>query len=239
MMLADAYYQAIGQFFPTETGAHGTLRVLSGMALPKLNGVFSTATTPDTAEIARLADGMPGGLPWSVQVRGEPGPEVVEIAAAHGLTGRISAPMMLFPAAGFRPRGSGTATVRRIGVPDLEAYADVLTSGFGAPRELLAGMITAEALELPKVTTYLVEDGDGPVATGIGALAGDVVTIFNIATIRSRRGRGYGRLVTETVMRDAFEAGATRAFLQSSDAGLPLYTAMGFTLAETWTYLTA
>ncbi|MFI5841948.1 GNAT family N-acetyltransferase [Catenuloplanes sp. NPDC051500] len=253
----DAFYDALSLFCAVETEANGTVRVVSGIRLAMLNGVFSGAPVPDAAEIARLAADMPGDGPWSIQVRGEPSPEIVEIAAAHGLTTLVSVPMMLCAADAFRTqdarpgavaaRGAQTGeaarsdspavAVRRIGSADAEAYAHVLTTGFGAPRELLGPMLDPRILDLPKAATYLVEEDGRPVATGLGVLIRDVIAIFNITTVPERRRHGHGRLITETIMREAFGIGATRALLQSSADGLPLYSSMGFTTVESWTYL--
>ena len=66
-----------------------------------------------------------------------------------------------------------------------------------------------------------------------------VVGVFNIAVVPSARGRGLGRALTETVLRDGIAAGADAAYLHTSAMGRPLYESMGFTLVETWTVFQA
>jgi ribosomal protein S18 acetylase RimI-like enzyme len=68
---------------------------------------------------------------------------------------------------------------------------------------------------------------------------GDHIGVYNITVAPEFRRRGFGRLITERVIRDGFDAGAATAYLQSSRPGLPLYESMGFRMAESWTYLSA
>jgi GNAT superfamily N-acetyltransferase len=110
-------------------GANGTSILVSGTRMSSLNGVFSRSLRPDAAEIARLAGLVAcAGLPWSIVVRGEPGPDVLEVAAWYGRTGRHEMPMLACPAAearlhslvrsgplGVGPLGAGPLGVGRLG----------------------------------------------------------------------------------------------------------------------------
>jgi hypothetical protein len=49
------------------------------------------------------------------------------------------------------------------------------------------------------------------------------------------RSRGLGRIITERVIADGSEAGATLAYLHSSPMAEQLYRSMGFRVTETWT----
>jgi hypothetical protein len=44
-------------------------------------------------------------------------------------------------------------------------------------------------------------------------------------------------LITERVMTDGFDAGATMAYLRASTSGRPLYESIGFRTVRNWTHL--
>lgn len=222
-----------------ETGAGGVRRFLSGTTIPPLNGIFTDSRTPDAAEVARLAAGMPGaGVPWGIQVRGEPSPEILAVADGFGRGVRLTEPLLACDAGRIRWRsGTGPAGARRITGADLELYADVLTTGYGAPREEFGALISQPALDTPAKVIIVLERDGVAVSTALGILAGDAVGVFSVTTPPRWRGRGYARLATEAVLRHAFAAGASFAFLASSEQALPLYGAMGFEVLESWTYL--
>jgi GNAT superfamily N-acetyltransferase len=220
-----------------ETGANGTLLLISGSQLSSLNGVFVIGDAPDIAEIDRLAvEAATIGLPWSIAVRGEPGAAVREVAARHGRTGRHETPVMVCPDRPAKTTGDGT--VRAIRSDEGRVFCETMAAGFEAPAEIILSLMTDELIDAPWAASYLVEAGGVPVATGLGILSGDYIGVYNIATLPEHRGRGYGRLVTERTIADGFAAGATKAYLQSSSMGKPLYESMGFRTVETWTYLT-
>jgi N-acetylglutamate synthase len=241
---AAAFYSAItllAQAHPagwSVLGANGTELLISGSQMSSLNGVFARDLAPDAAEIARLAPfAAAAGLPWSIAVRGEPTPEILEIARRHGRTARHDTPMLVCPAESTRLRGGDTSRVRQITSADREVFAATLAAGFNAPASVIRSLMVDELID-PPFAAYLVELGGIPVATGFGIRTGDHIGVYDIAVLPRFRGRGFGRLVTERVMLDGFAAGATTAYLQSSSAGRPLYESMGFRTLETWTYLT-
>ena len=89
------------------------------------------------------------------------------------------------------------------------------------------------------MAAYVVEVAGAVVGTSFGIRVDDLVGVFNIGVPPEHRRRGYGRVATAVVLRDAYRAGARTAFLQASPLGAPLYATMGFHTAETWTVLTA
>ena len=58
--------------------------------------------------------------------------------------------------------------------------------------------------------------------------AGDVLGVFNVATVPGARGRGVGRAVTLAALRDGAAAGCRMAVLQASEMGHPVYERLGF-----------
>jgi ribosomal protein S18 acetylase RimI-like enzyme len=243
---ADAFFAAVRALADVQPGGrwesaeNGTALLISDSQMSSLNGVFAQRLEADAAEMDRLAGpAAETGLPWSIGVRGEPGADVLEVAARHGRTGRHQTPMLVCPSGDALFRGqTGPATVRTITSAERKVVGETLAAGFRAPVGMVLSLMTEQVIDAPWAETYLVEVDGTPVATGMGILNGDHIGVYNIATAPEFQGRGYGRLVTERVMTDGFAAGATTSYLQSSKAGRPLYETMGFRTVETWTYLT-
>jgi ribosomal protein S18 acetylase RimI-like enzyme len=179
------------------------------------------------------------GLPWSIFSRAEPSADLVAVAAEYGLTRAHRSPVMVRGTEPVRPASGGRATpmIRRITVADLATYTDVLTAGFEAPPEMLRNLMSPELIAAPEISAYLLEHHGEPVAVGLGTVTAGLVGVYNIATPPPFRSRGYGRLVTEAVIRDGLAAGAKGAYLLASDLGQPLYRSLGFETIDTWTYL--
>jgi hypothetical protein len=236
LLLAFDQLLTAGWGVDSPRGEHGTRLITSGIPLPHLNGVFTESRDPDVDEVAEFAHRMTASaVPWSIQVRGEPAPELVEVAARFGLTHRMRLPLMAMPATPVALT-SGDHSIRTVDGKDHEIYRDSLAAGFEAPVDIMAALAQPEILDMPGATAYLVEADGEPVSTGFGILVGDHVGVFNVSTPPRHRRRGYGRAATEVVMRDGFAAGACVAFLQASSDGLPLYELLGFRVVETWTY---
>lgn len=223
-------------------GRNGTLLLISGVRLATFNGVFSGGREADSTEIDRLAGILAAeGLPWSIQVRGEPTGEVLDVAGRYGRHQRFVEPLMgcRREEARFRgaARGSGTLAVRVVRSDQQKVYAELLGAGFEAPADPFHDLMSGPLLDAPWGTAYLGDVDGVPVGAGYGIRIGDEIGVFNIAVVPEFRGRGYGRLITERVLADGFAAGARSAYLQPSEAGLPLYESMGFRTLENWTYL--
>jgi N-acetylglutamate synthase len=222
-------------------GGHGTHLLLTGVPLATLNAVFSVNDDPDADEVADFAASLDGAQsPWSIQVRGEPSPRVVETAATHGLTAQTQGPFMTRHVdAGILPQEPAALRVRTATAADHQVFLEVLSSGFGVPPEMFGPLASAALLDAPGFAAYLGEEDGVPVASGLGVLGAGHVGVFNIATVPRSQRRGYGRAMTTAVLRDGYAAGADTAFLHPTAAGLPVYESLGFRTAEHWTYFTA
>ena len=222
--------------------APGVISLMSGLPMATLNGVFTDAARPNVTELDRAAAGVAGlPLPWSIQFRGEPEPAAERMAARYGLTARTTSPLMVYHPAPDRPpppaRASAAASVVVAGQQDQAEYAAALAAGFEAPPEIMAPYSSPEAFALPGAVPYLAREDGRVVAVGFGVFGEGIAGVFNIATVRAYRGRGYGRAVTSRVVADGIAGGADLAYLASSEEGYPLYQSMGFRTVETWTYL--
>ena len=215
--------------------------LLTGGASPAFNRLVATGHRVDLDEIDRLATVADDeGAPWSLWLRDEPEADVLKIAGDHGHTERGVEPLMAVTRADARIRGPrpGGPNVRRITSGERQLHLDLIATAFGIPAELFGQFLAAPLMDAPWASTYVAELDGVTVATAYAVRHGDFVGVYTVSVPPQFRGRGYGRLVTETVMTDAFAAGATAAFLQSSEMGLPLYESIGFQTVETWTYLT-
>jgi GNAT superfamily N-acetyltransferase len=223
-------------------GPGGTVLAVSGSAVSALNLVVSPALVPDPEEVALLAAaGSPWEVPWSIQVRGVPGPRLAAVAAGYGLTAFSSEPLMVRPAelGPPEPPAAGDLRVRAVPVEEFGRYAEAVTEGFQAPAgtfELLADPVLAK---LDGVAFHLAEVDGIPVGTGMTAVSGGLTGIFNVTTLPSHRRRGYGRAVTAELVRAGFAAGGTTAYLYASEMGASVYASLGFRTREHLTVITA
>ena len=77
------------------------------------------------------------------------------------------------------------------------------------------------------------------IATGLATANGPVGWLGGIVVDAGMRGRGYGRAITEELIRLLREAGCETISLESTDAGQPMYERMGFRLASHYHQLQA
>jgi N-acetylglutamate synthase len=223
-------------------GTRDTALTFVGTPIAGLNAVRCIGSKPDAAEVAEFADELAGkNMPWSIQTRGEPGPEVVRIASAHGLTERSGNPMMMRRAGADGPRRPvpDGVRVRAVGADESPLYRRLLSACFEAPLELCAVIGGASLLAAEAVRAYVLDVDGVAVATGLSARAGGYFGMYNIAVVPEHRRKGYGRIMTEAVLRDGYDAGAHTAILTASEDGMHLYESMGFETVIDWTYLTA
>jgi ribosomal protein S18 acetylase RimI-like enzyme len=77
--------------------------------------------------------------------------------------------------------------------------------------------------DVPVATTAIVASG------GPAPLSGDIVGVYNVATVPDYRRRGYGEAVMRHALAEAERERPSRpVVLQSTEAGLRLYERMGF-----------
>ncbi len=91
--------------------------------------------------------------------------------------------------------------------------------------ELAAAALLSEGCPLQLYVGYL---GSEPVAAAEATLAGKVVGLYNVATRREFRRRGFGAALTARPLRDARERGYRTAVLQAAAEGVRLYERIGF-----------
>ncbi|WP_433553548.1 GNAT family N-acetyltransferase [Micromonospora zamorensis] len=217
----------------------GTARAaVTHAGIATLNAAYDTTTKPDLGSLDEMATEVGRQTAqWSIMVRGEASDEVADLAGRHGLLERSEMPFLACATDDIVLR-AGTAQrglVRQVDAAESDLYTEALAQSFEAPEGTFGSLMGGAVLDADAITGYLAEESGRPAGTGLGMLTSGVVGVFNIAVVPSARGRGLGRVLTETVLRDGIAAGADAAYLHSSAMGRPLYESMGFALLETWT----
>jgi ribosomal protein S18 acetylase RimI-like enzyme len=226
----------------TRRGPGGAVLAVCGTPDATLNVVISPEPDPTPDEIASLAESESWDLPWSIQVRGVPGPSVTEVAARHGLTQSMRMPLMVRrPEQGLPAEPvNDSLRVRPVRGDELDLLAATATEGFEAPPEVFQYLTQPSAARVVGFTYYLAELGDVPVGTGMTVTSGDLTGVYLIATLPRYRQRGYGRAVTVEMIRAGFVAGAPTAYLYAgSEAAVRVYESVGFRTEEYLTVITA
>lgn len=241
----NAWYGALKAFALLQPGGlfqegeRGTKLLVTGVRMAFLNGVFSSARIADAGAInALLPSKETSGFPWSIQVRGDqPSPTIIGLATRCGRIKRVALPFMImqFDEAPQLKVNSDLLRFRRATIDDCRAYQVAMAAGFEGPAELFSPFSSPSVLGAPRMTAWLAEEQGIAVGTGFGVLTDEWVGIFNISTHPDYRRRGYGRAMIETVLQDAYGAGARGAFLHGTPTGALLYESVGFSWAENWT----
>jgi GNAT superfamily N-acetyltransferase len=243
----DAYHAAVArltEFMPgayARQGAGGTWLILTTIPDPELN-VVSVGRERDLREVEAFAEEMSAtGMPWCVQVRGEADPELKRLAARYGKTAVSTHPLLLWDAGSLpalpaaKPDGT---TVRKVPGAESGMFAAALAAGFGLPEAIASLLALPAVLDAPGVTAFMLDLHGEVVATGLNVMVGDYVGMYSGSVPPRYRGNGYYRALVTARLADAVARGARYAVSRNSPMSRPLFEAVGFRLAETWTYLT-
>jgi len=214
----------------------GVTAAVTGIPVPFLNGVFVDHGSRD--RVASMLDAVAAtGLPHCLLLRPEIVGSVGALARQRGMTRTADVPLMVLDSIEAMPQPSSPAglTIRRLQPEEAAVHAQTAAAGFEAPEEVFLQLLTPQMLRFDGARCYVGEVAGEPVATGYGELSpGGGVGIFNIATIRRFRGRGFGSAVTARALVDAAAGGATWAWLQSTEDGYRVYERLGFRTTGDW-----
>jgi GNAT superfamily N-acetyltransferase len=109
-------------------------------------------------------------------------------------------------------------------------YADLLETTGPERAQEVALAFAIDPADI--VTTYLVLDGDTPVAHAALRLLGDEWELKRLVTLPAFRGRGLSRALIAAVEADVVRRGGRRLILQTGDRqpeAVRLYEGLGFT----------
>lgn len=135
------------------------------------------------------------------------------------------------------PDGLTLRPVRRV-LKDSPDGVSLTEAVAAAERASPAGLVSAEALathlsSLPEgARLFAAVDSDGVVCgtSGSQTFISDAYVFF-VNTVPGWRRRGVGLSMTAVALHSALQSGATRASLDASGPGIPLYRRLGFTPA--------
>lgn len=122
--------------------------------------------------------------------------------------------------------------IRRVSDPaTLRVWCETFTAGYDVPRswaEPLFRLHTGLHGVGGPLSAYVgYRDGE-PVATSSLFLGAGVAGIYDVATLPSKRGLGFGYAMTLAPLLEARLLGYRAGILQSSQKGLPVYERLGF-----------
>ena len=110
---------------------------------------------------------------------------------------------------------------------DGAVFGDLAERGYEIPG--LAWLLERhDSYRAPDITWVVVADENEPLGVGCGFASGGCGGVYYVATPPEHRGRGVAAAATTWVTNRLFAGGASRVVLQSSQAGLSVYTRLGF-----------
>lgn len=218
----------------TDVGS-GRWVALSGVAgFPDYNmaGFTADASTADVdVVLARLEE---LDLDAILMVESGGGALTDHLSAA-GLTAAGEAPIMRCSTDGLDDLpGPPDGVEMRIGDgSDMAVAASLIAEAFSfdeASTQLVSPPALAESVDV-----WLVENDGKPVASGTFVRDGSSVSVFAMATPPSERRKGYGAAVLSQAIRHYAADGVESVILGATEAGFPLYAALGFETTTTAT----
>lgn len=210
----------------------------SGLRFARTNSATAARFTADTAErrisdVIRWFDDLGVPFVWRLGPADQPA-DLRERLETSGFSldpddmPGMAAPLDALPPIEL-PAGASLELVRDPGT--FREWLDVMVEGFGMPPEIGDAYMAfaAHGFDDDQPTRSFLARLEGrPVATALGVLTGQGLTIANVTTVVEARGQGIGRAVTLAAMHAGAEAGARLAVLQSTEMGLGVYERLGF-----------
>jgi N-acetylglutamate synthase len=211
---------------------------VSGVPLPTLNGVLPEQVELDEAKVSPVLDEMArSGLPHCLQLRPGAPERLATLAASRGMVKGDPIPLMVLETSSDAFEAAQNVDglrIRQLEPDEAVLHTRIAAQGFELPEEPLQLLMTPELLRRPGTRCYLGEVDRETVTTSLGVTLGASVGIFDVATPRQYRGRGFGAAVTARAAADGLAGGAQWSFLQSSTAGYSVYRRIGYVEIERW-----
>lgn len=209
---------------------HGAFGVMTDVPMTFFNGI-ATAEAPEIAAVIDVYRSRNRAFRW--WVRDGLGSELIE----HGLRFAYKSAGMTCDLAQLAAVPSPSdLSIRQ--VHDRRAMADwahVLTTVFERPSSEADWWVDSfDTIGFEGDWSHFVGYVDeAPVATASVLTRGDVVGVYDVGSLKSMRGRGFGSAITRAALEHARDRGAKEAALQSSDMAVSVYRGLGFTQRAT------
>lgn len=234
---AEGLWQAAGagfrQLFQAASGYEvipttGGMLALTGVAAPDLNCGVIWAADDAEAVIRTFANELRNRtLPGILLVADDVSRHTSDILQSSGMVAAARMPLMT-RGPGLVP-ASARFTVRRARSPeDLATANRLIAAAFELPVAMVDAAFGPHLLASADVAVAVVEDGDEPVGCLQTTAHDGLVGIWSMATPPAHRRRGIARAGLSHILTSRLAGDTQLAFLIATEAGLPLYTAVGF-----------
>lgn len=208
--------------------ASAGMLAVGGVPIPDLNCGVVWAADGAASAIRELAGELVRRrLPGILLVADSAGPEARAAAAEARLLAAARMPLMT-RVPGTLDGGSRYTTRRARSTADLRAANRSIAAAFEIPVEPVDTVFGPGLLDSSDVAVELVLEGDDPVGSLQTTSCESLVGVWSMATPPASRRRGIARSGLSQVLERRFSSGAALAFLVATEAGRPLYDAVGF-----------
>jgi N-acetylglutamate synthase len=214
--------------------------VATGLPSAFFNGAYVRSPTdaPEGAVAEAAQFFSDRNLPWLLWARLSVASSLLDAGRAIGLRDAGGPPAMamsVIPEPPAAPAELSIETARTI--DGLRDHAAMLGEGFGMPDEFVDRLIRPALLDVPNAVAFIGYVDGEPVSCSLLATTGTTAGVYNVATPERHRKKGYGEAMTWAAIIEGARRGCTRAILQASDTGYPVYRRMGFVDLERYVQL--
>jgi GNAT superfamily N-acetyltransferase len=215
--------------------ADGVAVLASGLPFVLFNQVMVEGAEATAAALAAgIAVMRERGSPFVVNLRVGADDSFAAVALELGLVPLSERPWLPGMAMGPATPDATPASVagyeirRASDASGIEDHVRTAAKGFDMAEDLIRAVVVPDLLQRDDVAVYAGYADGEPVTTGLGFRTARTIGVYNIATIETARGRGYGAAITRRVIADGVAAGCDVAILQASEMGYPIYERLGF-----------
>lgn len=211
---------------------------VTGLPLSLFNGCV-VVEPADAAQLDAALSWLSGwNLPHKAFVATEYLVSLSDVPLDHGLR-RDPDPypgMVLHPIP-EPPAPSAGVTVVPVADSLLEEYLQVCTE-VGLPLRVAQELYSRPLVADPDVQLFVARLDGQPVGKSLAIRSGGASGVYDVGTLESARRRGVGSALTWAAVTAGQAWGFDAIVLQSSQMGLPIYTAMGFRTVAPYTTFT-
>jgi predicted GNAT family acetyltransferase len=209
----------------------GILAAGTGGAVPYCNQAIVFGEPVDASDVLTEAIEFfeARNLRFAIQV--PHGSMVLTVIAKHGVIETGILPFMILDPiedSGRRAPPAELKIARAHDARDIDEINQILHLTFGMPMDSVRTFRLERFLDNDDVKMFIGRVNGKAVTTATSVVIGETAGVFQVGTLETHRGKGFGEAMTAQSVRAAGDAGARIAFLQASGSGFPIYKRMGF-----------